>query len=63
MKNYLKKSSNEAYAEMHAHQAIQQITKWIDERYPKISALTKTRIIAQCLIEVRREKYDRIHLN
>lgn len=56
MKNQIKKLRREDYAEMHAKQAIDLITKWVEERYPKLSTTTKSRIITQCLIEIREEK-------
>ncbi len=63
----MKKTTNqlphESYAEMHAKQAIMLITKWIEERYPKISAQTKSRLITQCLIEVREERRNQHYLN
>lgn len=48
---------------MHARQAIELITKWVDERYPVLSALSKSRLITQCLIEVREERKNLSSLN
>jgi len=45
-----------SYAEMHAKQAIELITKWIEQRYPVLSTVSKSRLITQCLIEVREER-------
>ena len=56
MKNQNHHSANEDAAEMHAMYAITLITKWVEERYPKISALTKSRLITQCLMEVALER-------
>ncbi|HZF63428.1 MAG TPA: hypothetical protein VEZ55_03035 [Chitinophagaceae bacterium] len=51
------------HAELQAQQAIRHITKWVDERYPSISPLTKSRLIKQCLWEVSQERLDRSQLN
>ena len=56
MKNQINQLHKEGYAEMQAHQAIKLITKLIEERYPRLSALTKSRLITQCLIEVKQER-------
>ena len=52
-----------AYAEMHAKQAIEIIMKWVDQRYPVLSKVSKSRIITQCLIEIREERRDMSYLN
>jgi len=56
MKNQTQLLPSEGYAEMHAKQAIELISKWVDERYPALSAVSKSRLITQCLIEVREER-------
>jgi uncharacterized protein YqfB (UPF0267 family) len=38
MKNQTNQLRVDTYAEMHAEQAIKQITKLVEERYPQISA-------------------------
>ena len=43
----------EGYAEMHAKHAIELITKWVEQRYPVLSNVCKSRLITQCLIEIR----------
>jgi hypothetical protein len=52
-----------AYAEMHAKQAIEIIMKWVDQRYPVLSTVSKSRLITQCLIEIREERRDISYLN
>ena len=52
-----------AYAEMHAKQAIEIIMKWVDQRYPVLSTVSKSRLITQCLIEIREERRDMSYLN
>jgi hypothetical protein len=56
MKNQTTPLRSEAYAEMHAKQAIECITKWVEDRYPVLSRLSKSRLITQCLIEIREER-------
>jgi hypothetical protein len=51
------------YAEMHARQAIEHITKWVEQRYPVLSAVSKSRLITQCLIEIREERKNLSALN
>ena len=51
------------YAEMHAKQAIELITKWVEQRYPVLSNVSKSRLITQCLIEIREERKDLSYLN
>jgi hypothetical protein len=51
------------YAEMHAKQAIELITKWVEQRYPVLSNISKSRLITQCLIEIREERKDLSYLN
>jgi len=63
MKNQTDQLQQQFYAETHAKQAIRHITKWVEERYPQISTNTKSRLIAQCLMEVRREKFYWSSLN
>lgn len=63
MKNQSKPLSAESYAEMHAKQAIELITKWVESRYPVLSNVSKSRLITQCLIEVREERKELNVLN
>ena len=63
MKNQTTQLPKEGYAEMHAKQAIELITKWVEERYPVLSNLSKSRLITQCLIEVREERKNYSSLN
>ena len=63
MKNQIKPLPQGGYAEMHARQAIEQITKWVEQRYPVLSAVTKSRLITQCLIEIREERKNLSVLN
>ena len=63
MKNQTKQLPSEAYAEMHAKQAIELITKWVEERYPVLSNVSKSRLITQCLIEIRDERKNYSSLN
>jgi hypothetical protein len=51
------------YAEMHAKHAIELITKWVEQRYPVLSNVSKSRLITQCLIEIREERKDLSYLN
>jgi hypothetical protein len=63
MKNQTNQLQQHDHAETHAKQAIRHITKWVEERYPQISTSTKSRLITQCLIEVKRESLYRSSLN
>lgn len=63
MKNQFNQLPKEGYAEMHAQHAIMLIKKWVEERYPKISVLTKSRLISQCLLEVAEERRCQSMLN
>ena len=63
MKNQTTQLPTEGYAEMHAKQAIDLITKWVEQRYPVLSNLSKSRLITQCLIEVREERKNYSSLN
>ena len=63
MKNQTSLLPGEAYAQMHAKQAIEHITKWVEERYPVLSRLSKSRLITQCLIEIREERKNLSVLN
>jgi hypothetical protein len=56
MKNQTTQQPVQGYAEMHAKQAIEHITKWVEDRYPVLSKLSKSRLITQCLIEIREER-------
>ncbi len=63
MKNQTTQLSSEAYAQMHAKQAIEHISKWVEQRYPVLSKLSKSRLITQCLIEIREERKNLSILN
>ncbi len=63
MKNQTNHLRVEGFAEMHAEKAIKQITKLVEERYPQISAPTKSRLIAQCLVEINYERMKLSSLN
>ena len=56
MKNQIKTFRYEGQAEMKAKKAIRLIHKWVEERYPKLAAESKSRLIAQCLTEVEQER-------
>lgn len=63
MKNQTNHLLPQGYAETQANQAIAHITKWVEERYPQISTGTQSKLIAQCLIEVKRERLYSSSLN
>jgi len=42
--------------EFHAQKAVQQIQEWIEQKYPRLTANTKTRILVECLIELTEER-------
>lgn len=63
MKNQMNHLTQGGLPEMQAMQAITQISQWVRERYPRISDLTKSRLITQCLMEVAAEKSKRQDLN
>ena len=63
MKHQSNQLPHEGYAEMHARQAIELITQWVEKRYPVLSAVSKSRLITQCLIEVREERKNLSCLN
>lgn len=63
MKNQTNQLQQQGHAETHAKQAISHITKWVEERYPQISTGKKSKLIAQCLIEVIRERLYSSSLN
>jgi hypothetical protein len=63
MKNQTNQLRVDTYAEMHAEQAIKQITKLVEERYPQISAPTKSKLIAECLREIIQERMSTTCLN
>ena len=42
--------------QLHAQKAVQQIQKWLEERYPRLTTSTKTRILIECLIELSEER-------
>jgi hypothetical protein len=49
--------------EFHAQKAVQQIQKWVEERYPRLTISTKTRILIECLIELSEERKFLASLN
>lgn len=63
MKSPTKPLLREDYAEMRASQVIRYINKWVEQRYPKLSKLTKEKLIAKCLEEIAEEKKRNISLN
>jgi hypothetical protein len=63
MKNQTTQRPAQGYAEMHAKQAIEYITSWVEDRYPVLSKLSKSRLITQCLIEIREERKNLSILN
>jgi N-acetyl-anhydromuramyl-L-alanine amidase AmpD len=63
MKNQTNHLQPQGYAETQARQAITHITKWVEERYPQISSSTKSKLIAQCLVELQREQLYKSSLN
>jgi len=53
----MKNQNQPLYTEqMHAQKAVQQIQKWLEERYPRLTTSTKTRILIECLIELSEER-------
>lgn len=42
--------------EFHAKKAVQQIQKWIEKKYPRLTAAVKTKLITECLIELSEER-------
>lgn len=42
--------------EFHAKKAVQQIQKWIEKKYPRLTAAVKTKMILECLIELSEER-------
>jgi hypothetical protein len=63
MKNQIYQLSQEVHSEMNAKRAIEVITKWVEERYPVLSDVSKSRLITQCLIEIREERRNLSSLN
>ena len=56
MKSQITTFRYEGQAEMKAKKAIQLIYKWVENRYPKLAANSKSRLIAECLTEVEKER-------
>lgn len=52
----MKNSTKLIPSDVHAMTAIQKIQKWVEENHPKLAAISKTRLIIECLIEVNEEK-------
>jgi len=42
--------------EFHAKKAVQQIQIWIEQKYPRLAASTKMKMIIECLIEISEER-------
>ena len=63
MKHQASQLPREVYPEMNAKKAIELISKWVEERYPSLSVVTKSRLITQCLIEIREENEVLASLN
>lgn len=42
--------------EIQAKKAVQKIQKWIEKNYPRLANSTKTRMIVECLIELKEER-------
>ncbi len=42
--------------ELHAKKAAQQIQSWIEKKYPRLASAAKTKMIIECLIELREEE-------
>jgi hypothetical protein len=42
--------------EFHAKKAVVQIHNWIEHKYPRLKASTKTKMIIECLIELTEER-------
>lgn len=61
MKNQIPSLQHEASAELQAKKAIQQIQKWIENRYPKLAATSKAQMIIECLIELTEERKFMAH--
>jgi hypothetical protein len=55
MKNQTKCLHFEGTSESRAKDAIENVYLWIQKRYPGLSSLTQSRLIAECLIEIEEE--------
>lgn len=42
--------------EFQAKKAVQQIQNWIENKYPRLTSSTKTKMIIECLIEITEER-------
>ena len=56
MKNLTKTMHTECAPELQASKAIQRIQKWVEEHYPRLASVAKSRLIIECLIELTEEK-------
>jgi hypothetical protein len=56
MRNPNQNLQHEGVAELQAKKAIQKIKKMMEEKYPSMAAVSKTRLIIECLIEMKEEK-------
>jgi hypothetical protein len=46
----------------HAKNAVQQIQTWVEKKYPRLAGSVKTKMIIECLIELREEsKFLSVH--
>ena len=55
MKNQIQTSRRET-AELQAKNAIQKIHNWTEKNYPRLAAVTRSRLIIECLIEMAEER-------
>ena len=56
MKNQNQTLQQPGRTELRATKAIQNIQNWMDTRYPAMAALSKSKMIIECLIELNEEK-------
>ncbi len=43
-------------SDLRAKTAVQKIQKWVEENYPRLAAVTKAKLIIECLIELKEER-------
>ncbi|HWJ92826.1 MAG TPA: hypothetical protein VNR87_17040 [Flavisolibacter sp.] len=56
MKNQTQSLQHEGSAQLQAGRTIQRLQKFISERYPKLNAAARARLIIECLIEFNEEQ-------
>jgi hypothetical protein len=56
MKNQNQILQHEGSAQLQAGKAIQRLHKWMEERYPRLASLKRSRMIMECMIELMVEK-------